>query len=235
MSSVVSLEPTGVPTSSSQSSSSQVVNPSSSFSAGSIAIYIFTFVGIFFALFACGGVWRIYALRRRRRLGLPDLERPSAVWRPVAEITQDPPLMYSVYLQNPPVYQDEKGRVSVDDQQASWRYSMPISTVVVEPEDEKATQDTESRRWSVLHPTRFLGHHQDHRASTSTDATVFSSTSSASSSRKVVTSVLIAMPTPSNRRLSAAPSDRDSEETDDENEKPIPEMLFGVYEGQWKP
>jgi len=232
MSSFVSIEPTGAPSSSSQPTSSSVINPSNGFSAGSIAVYIFTFVAIFFVLFACGGVWRACVLRRRRRLGLPDLETPSAVWRPAPEINQDPPLMYSVYLHDKPLNHDEKGRVEVDDQRASWRYSMPISTVVVESEDEKPVTDGESRRWSVLHPARFIGHHQDRpRDSISTEATAFSTASTASSSRKVVTSVLIAMPTPPDRRLSAALSDRISEH---ENEKPIPEMLFGVCEGQWK-
>lgn len=106
--------------------------------------------------------------------------------------------------------------------------------MVVEPEDEeKADPFADSKRWSIFHPTRFMGHHEDRRASTSTEATAVSSLSSMSSTRKVVTSVLIAMPTPVPRKQSPTQSDSDSEHADEN--PPIPEVLFGVYEGQWKP
>ncbi|KAG9048396.1 hypothetical protein FS837_013033 [Tulasnella sp. UAMH 9824] len=157
--------------------------------------------------------------------------------------------MYEVYLEDGKAeggrwyWGQEKGKV--DD--GIWSTKMPISTSVV-PVSDRTTMEPETEADPTLGITVFsalteLSPHRwkfFQRLRTRRPKSPPSSSSSALSNptppppspRKVVTSILIAMPAPHHAQSERQPSAATSDGTlvfEDE----FPEVLFGVYEGAW--
>ncbi|KAG9018879.1 hypothetical protein FRB90_008644 [Tulasnella sp. 427] len=181
-------------------------------------------------------------------MGLPELEewgfRGHSAQR--EEVPPEPPVMYQVYLEGGKTDGDgrwywglEKGEV--DD--GIWREKMPISTSVVpvtsltahpdppapHPETDptlgistlSALRELLPHRWAFV---RRLAPRSRKSISGTDDAAP--ATPPESTPRKVVTSLLIAMPTPHHihAHSEGAPAVFEDE---------FPEVVFGVHEGGW--
>ncbi|KIO15602.1 hypothetical protein M407DRAFT_247185 [Tulasnella calospora MUT 4182] len=232
----------------------QTQQPPQGPSTGPIYLYAFTLIAFLICIIACCSAWRGVVIRRRRReMGLPELEEwgmgdHDAFGRRLKEQEPvDPPMMYEVYLEDGKAeggrwyWGQEKGKV--DD--GIWSTKMPISTSVVpvtdqppnEPEADPTLGITTFSALAELSPHRWKLFKRFHNRRQKTPPTSSLPLSvdpppPPPSPRKVVTSILIAMPAPHHAQSERQPSVAMSEGTlvfEDE----FPEVLFGVYEGAW--
>jgi len=159
--------------------------------------------------------------RRRRELGLPELEGPYGFpTRSVApEVKLNPPVMHDVYIRDTrALYGAEEKR-----REGAWRTLEPVSTTLIDtsedtpqPDIPDPTRVTFGDMLKELSPHRWVRRSKPRNPALEKDGDAMTP-----DYHEVVTSVLIAMPSPPDQRR--PPGD----------ELPMPEVSFGVYEGPW--
>ncbi|KAG8993733.1 hypothetical protein FRB94_006378 [Tulasnella sp. JGI-2019a] len=222
MATATSFTPISSQTSSSNNSSSH----SGGFSLG--PGYILGFFGVLAALLlvAVASSWRGMVLRRRRRaLGLPE-ERDGALLP--SEVSTDPPVLHSVLLESEGGDERSEKRM--------WLSIFPVSSnIIANPKTDSASRSSEGHhsledpnvfralRMLLLIPVTFIrrarGHGRDSDASLKL-ASLAKISSQPMASQRLVTSVIIVMPSAEHRKEHC------------DRERLIPEVVLGVCENE---